>query len=84
MRQKRYPRLKWYRSLNSQASPKIDTVLAKLELGGHSNIKRFRGIGEYVLDWGPGYRIYLMTDGDDLIVLLGGGTNPVGWWGVGF
>ena len=52
--------------------------------GLHSNIKRFRGIGEYVLDWGPGYRIYLMTDGDDLIVLLGGGTNPVGWWGVGF
>ena len=69
------PFRKWYRSLDSQASTKIDTVLAKLELGVHSNIKRFRGIGEYVLDWGPGYRIYLMADGDDLIVLLGGGTK---------
>ena len=69
------PFRKWYRSLDSQASTKIDTVLAKIELGVHSNIKWFRGIGEYVLDWGPGYRIYLMADGNDLIVLLGGGTK---------
>jgi putative component of toxin-antitoxin plasmid stabilization module len=23
------------------------------------NINWFAGIGEYVIDWGPGYRIYL-------------------------
>lgn len=61
--------------MDSHASTKIDTVLAKLELGVHSKIKWFRGVGEYVLDWGPGYRIYLMTDGTNLIVLLGGGTK---------
>jgi putative addiction module killer protein len=33
------------------------------------------GIGEYVIDWGPGYRIYLAKDGDSLIVLFGGGTK---------
>jgi putative addiction module killer protein len=69
------PFRKWYRSLDSQASTKIDTVLAKLELGIHSRIKWFRGIGEYVLDWGPCYRIYLLLDGDRVIVLLGGGTK---------
>ena len=69
------PFRQWYRSLDSQASTKIDTVLAKLELGIHSRIKWFRGIGEYVLDWGPGYRIYLLLDGDRVIVLLGGGTK---------
>ncbi len=33
------------------------------------------GIGEYKIQWGPGYRIYLIQDGDELIVLLGGGTK---------
>ena len=32
-------------------------------------------MGEYVIDWGPGYRIYLAKDGDALIVLFGGGTK---------
>ena len=31
--------------------------------------------GEYVIDWGPGYRIYLAKDGNSLIVLFGGGTK---------
>ena len=33
------------------------------------------GMGEYVIDWGPGYRIYLAKDGDTLLVLFGGGTK---------
>jgi len=44
-------------------------------LGNTSNIKWFDGIGEYRINWGPGYRIYLVQDGKDLIVLLGGGTK---------
>lgn len=35
----------------------------------------FRGIGEYKIDWGPGYRIYLAKDGLKIIVLLGGGSK---------
>ena len=35
----------------------------------------FGGIGEYVIDWGPGYRIYLARDGNALIILFGGGTK---------
>ena len=38
-------------------------------------IKWFSGIGEYIIDWGPGYRISLARDGDSLIVLFGGGTK---------
>lgn len=26
-------------------------------------------MGEYIIDWGPGYRIYLAKDGDTLIIL---------------
>lgn len=47
----------------------------RLELGNISSVKWFRGIGEYVIDWGPGYRIYLAKEGDVLIILLGGGTK---------
>ena len=42
---------------------------------GTSSVKWFDGIGEYVIDWGPGYRICLASDGDRLIVLFGGGTK---------
>jgi hypothetical protein len=38
-------------------------------------VKWFSGLGEYVIDWGPGYRIYLAKDGEKLIVLFGGGTK---------
>ena len=69
------PFRRWFDSLNAQAAAKVAVALARLELGNTSSIKWFRGLGEYVIDWGPGYRIYLLRDGDDLIVLLGGGTK---------
>lgn len=34
-----------------------------------------RRMGEFVIDWGPGYRIYLAKDGEKLVVLFGGGTK---------
>jgi putative addiction module killer protein len=47
-----------------------------LELGHTSAVKWLEGgIGEYRIDWGPGYRIYLAKDGETLIVLFGGGTK---------
>ena len=32
-------------------------------------------MGERVIDWGPGCRIYLAKDGEALIVLFGGGVK---------
>jgi putative addiction module killer protein len=69
------PFKKWFDNLNHQAAAKVSVALARIELGNTSNIKWFSGLGEYRIDWGPGYRIYLMQDGDDLIVLFGGGTK---------
>lgn len=51
------------------------TAQLRMERGNTSNVKWFAGIGEYVIDWGPGHRIYLAKDGDSLIVLFGGGTK---------
>lgn len=33
------------------------------------------GIAECRIDFGPGYRIYFGMDGEDLIILVGGGTK---------
>lgn len=57
----------WFDGLDSQAAAKIVTAKLRLELGNTSNVKWFDGIGEYVIDWGPGYRVYLAKDGDTLI-----------------
>jgi putative addiction module killer protein len=69
------PYKEWFDDLDHQAAAKIATAIYRIELGNTSNIKWFAGIGEYVIDWGPGYRIYLAKDGDTLIILFGGGTK---------
>ena len=65
----------WFDGLSHQAAAKVTVALVRLENGNISNIKWFSGLGEYRIDWGPGYRIYLLKDGDQLSVLLGGGTK---------
>ena len=69
------PYADWFNSLDAQAAAKMVAAKVRMELGNTSNVKWFAGIGEYVIDWGPGYRIYLARDGDALIVLFGGGTK---------
>jgi len=71
----RAPTRTGFNGLDAQAAAKVVTAKLRMELGNTSNVKRFAGIGEYVIDWGPGYRIYLAKDGEDLIVLFGGGTK---------
>lgn len=65
----------WFDGLNAMAAVKVAVARSRLEVGNTSNVKWFDGIGEYRIDWGPGYRIYLVQDGQELIMLLGGGTK---------
>ena len=69
------PYKKWFDTLDPEAAAKVTTAKVRMALGLKSAIKWFDGIGEYVIDWGPGYRIYLAQDGHDLIILFGGGTK---------
>jgi putative addiction module killer protein len=55
---------------------KVAAALYRLEQGNFSNARRLgRGISEYKIAFGPGYRIYFGREGDDRVVLLGGGTR---------
>ena len=65
----------WFNGLDAQAAAKVTVAKARLELGNISNVEWFRGIGEYKIDWGPGFRIYLAKEGDALIILFGGSTK---------
>ena len=65
----------WFNCLDAQAAAKVVTAKLRLESGNTSSVKWFGGIGEYVIDWGLGYRIYLARDGEALIILFGGGTK---------
>lgn len=69
------PFQKWFDSLNPAAAAKVTVVAVRLSQGNLSNVKWFSGIGEYKIDAGPGYRVYLAKDGESLIILLGGGTK---------
>jgi|SRR5687767_4258312 len=65
----------WFDGLHAQTAAKVATAVGRLELGNLSRVKWVGAIGEYRIDWGPGYRIYLSKDGDQLVILLGGGTK---------
>lgn len=69
------PYQSWFNVLDAQAAAKVTVAKTRLELGNTSNIEWFRGIGEYKIDWGPGYRIYLAKEGEALIILFGGSTK---------
>jgi putative addiction module killer protein len=69
------PYQKWFNTLDATAAAKVAVAVSRLELGNTSNIKWFDGIGEYKIDWGAGYRIYLAQEGKQLIILFGGGTK---------
>ncbi|AIA30424.1 type II toxin-antitoxin system RelE/ParE family toxin [Leptospirillum ferriphilum] len=69
------PYADWFQSLDPTAAAKIAVAKIRMEQGNLSNVKWFQGIGEYRIDWGPGYRIYLAKEGEKIIILLGGGTK---------
>ncbi|HLY57384.1 MAG TPA: type II toxin-antitoxin system RelE/ParE family toxin [Stellaceae bacterium] len=69
------PFRRWFDGLQGQAAAKVATAVLRLELGNASSVKWIGVIGEYRIDWGPGYRIYLAKDGTTVVILLGGGTK---------
>jgi putative addiction module killer protein len=72
----RSPYAVWFDSLDQRAAIKVTTAIERLALGHTSAIKPVgEGVSEYRIDFGPGYRIYFAKDGQQLVVLLGGGTK---------
>jgi len=74
----RSPFAAWSDRLNREAAAKVAAALARIQQGNFSNAKGVgAGVYEYRIDFGPGYRIYFGKDGDQLVILVGGGTKNV-------
>ncbi|NBU58951.1 MAG: type II toxin-antitoxin system RelE/ParE family toxin [Betaproteobacteria bacterium] len=72
----RSPFAEWFDDLDATAAAKITTALTRLGLGNTSNVKGLgSGVFEVKIDFGPGYRVYFGKDGQELVILLGGGTK---------
>ncbi len=69
------PYADWFNDLPPDVAAKVATAKLRMQLGNLSGVEWFRGIGEYKIDFGPGWRIYLAKDGIQVIVLLGGGSK---------
>ena len=65
----------WFDSLHAQAAAKVATAVVRLELGNLSRLKWIGTVGEYRIDWGPGYRVYYAMIGKACVLLLCGGDK---------
>jgi putative addiction module killer protein len=67
---------RWFMKLDETVQARITVSLDRLERGSFSAAKGVGGgVSELRLDFGPGYRIYFGKDGENLVILLGGGTK---------
>lgn len=66
----------WLRGLkDGAAAKKIAQWIARVQAGLMGDVKFFSGIGELRIDFGPGYRVYFVKQGNTIIILLGGGDK---------
>lgn len=72
----RSPFGEWFRTLDPIAEARIVRALKRLEAGNVSKVKSVgSGVLELKVDFGPGYRVYFGKDGNEIVILLGGGTK---------
>lgn len=60
---------------DKRAVEKIAIRIARIQSGLMGDVKYFDGIGEVRLDVGPGYRLYFVRRGNEIIILLCGGDK---------
>ncbi|MDO8693859.1 MAG: hypothetical protein Q7J51_07150 [Sheuella sp.] len=69
------PYAQWFDGLAPDIAAKVATAKYRMQQGNLSSVEWFRGIGEYKINYGAGWRIYLAKDGVEIIMLLGGGSK---------
>jgi putative addiction module killer protein len=67
----------WLRALRDrQARARIQVRIDRLQLGLPGDARPVgEGVSELRIDYGPGYRVYFVRRGQELIILLAGGDK---------
>lgn len=72
----RSPFATWFDGLEPLIAAKVTIALTRLAHGNVSNVKGVgSGVLEYRIDFGPGYRLYFGRDGEEMVLMLCGGTK---------
>ena len=67
----------WFANLPDESTrARILVRIRRLSLGNPGDVRPVGGgVSELRCDWGPGYRVYFVSRGRELIFLLGGGSK---------
>jgi len=68
---------KWFDAIRDRnAKGRILIRIRRMTLGNFGDVSPVgEGVSELRVHYGPGYRIYLVRRGDELVILLGGGDK---------
>jgi len=68
---------KWFKGLRDrQAQARINIRIRRLTLGNPGDVKPVgEGVSELRIDYGPGYRLYFVQQGQTVVFLLAGGDK---------
>jgi putative addiction module killer protein len=72
----RSPFAEWFNLLDAVTAARVVRYIRRLEMGNFGAAKSLReGVFELRLDFGSGYRVYFGREGNEIIILLGGGSK---------
>jgi len=68
---------KWFSSIKDKKTRSIiDVRIRRVSLGNFGDIEPVgRGVTELKIDYGPGFRVYLLNQGNVIVILLCGGDK---------